>query len=266
MQLKRLHNEVVRTDWATAKAKRSLTANSNEVLNFFGDDTDIRSIDYKRVMEFVAAQQGKGLSGSTINRKLSALSKLYTVARRHDKKIVRIEIPLQKEGKPRQRIFTNDEANALVDYAWSRPERRDLTVLLMDTGIRPGEIVHGKWTVTGDEITLFDTKNGDDRTLVLTPDAKAAAVRLQDHFAKGGHIIYSKYFEEFVKARKAAGLGDDAVPYVMRHTAITRLAEATDNVILIQKWAGHKNLQTTQRYVKATRKGMENLANMLVRK
>lgn len=266
MQLKRLHNEVVRTDWATAKAKRSLIANSNVVLDFFGDDTDIRSIDYKRVTEFVDKLRSKGLSGSTINRKLSCLSKLYTIARRHDKKITRIEIPLQKEGKPRQRIFSNDEANALVNADWHRPEWRDLTVLLMDTGIRPGEIVQGKWSVDGDEITLFDTKNGDDRTLVLTPDAKAAAVRLRKLFDAGGHITYSKYFEGFTKARKAAGLGADAVPYVMRHTAITRLAEATDNVILIQKWAGHKNLQTTQRYVKATRKGMENLANLLVRK
>lgn len=265
MKLKRIHHEALRTDWSDAKSKHRLDAYAGEVMDYFGDDTDIRSIDYAKVVEFIEQQRSKGLTGSTINRKLSVLSKFFTVARRYDPKVTRIEIPLQKEGKPRQRILTKDEANAFANYAWSRPERRDLTVLLMDTGVRPGEIVKGVWSVKGDELTMLDTKNGDDRTIILTPDAKAAALRLRKFFDAGGKITYSKYYDEFVKARDSLGMGADVVIYTLRHTAISRLAEATDNVLLIQKWAGHKNLQTTQRYVKATRKGMENLAGLLRR-
>jgi integrase len=265
MKLKTILNEARRTDWQDAKSKHRLVAMADEVLDYFGDDTDIRTLDYRKVLDFTDHLKARDLTGSTINRYLSALSKLFTVARRFDPKVQRVEIPLQKEGKPRQRILTDGEREGLVNYPWSREERRDLTVLLMDTGIRPGEVVKGEWHVQGDELTLMDTKNGDDRTIILTPDAKGAALRLRKYFDKGGSITYSKYYDEFIKARDSLGMGEDVVIYTLRHTAITRLAEATENVLLIQKWAGHKNLQTTQRYVKATRKGMENLAQVLRR-
>lgn len=265
MKLKRILQETIRTDWANDKNREKAIANSNVVLDHFGDDRDIRSITYADVLEFIDAQRATGVTGSTINRKLSCLSKFYTVAKRFDAKIMRLELPRQKEGKPRQRIYTDDECNALVNYPWSKPERRDLTVLFMDTGVRPGEITKGVWSVKGDEITLLDTKNGDDRTLVLTPEAKAAALRLRKFIDSGAKLSYSSYYDEFKRARKRLGLGEDCVVYTMRHSVITKLAENTDNVLLIQKWAGHKDLATTQRYVKATRKGMENLANVLRR-
>ena len=265
MKLKRILQETIRTDWADDKNKAKSIANSNAVLDFFGDDKDIRSITYAEVLDFIEAQRATGVCGSTINRKLSCLSKFYTVAKRYDSKIMRLELPRQKEGKPRQRVYTDEECDALVNYPWSKPERRDLTVLLMDTGVRPGEITKGEWYVKGDEITLLDTKNGDDRTLILTPEAKGAATRLRAFIDSGAKLSYASYYDEFKRARKHLKLGDDCVVYTMRHSAITKLAERTDNVLLIQKWAGHKDLATTQRYVKATRKGMENLANVLRR-
>ena len=260
MKLSRIYNELVNFVWADVKRPGQLKANADVVLNYFGDDTDIRTIDYKRVVDFVNHLKSKGVTGSTVNRKLSALSKMFTVAQRHDRRIMRPEIPRQPENKPRKRVLKDGEAEALINYPWKRDGHRWLVTLLMDTGVRPGEIVDGEWTIDGDTLTLLDTKNGDDRSITLTPEALDAATKIK----AAKRIHYSRFSAEFREARKALGL-DDVMPYTMRHSALTKLAENTDNMILIQKWAGHKNLQTTQRYVKATKKGMDKLANVLRR-
>lgn len=261
MKLSRIYNELVNVEWAGNKDLKGSRRRADDVLNHFGDDTDIRSINYQKVMGFIEAGKKEGLTGSTINRRLAVLSKMFTIAQRHNPNIQRPEITRQREGKPRQRVLTTEEANALVNYPWKYPLHRALTVLFMDTGVRPSEIMRGKWSVDGDEITLFDTKNGDDRTLPLTPEAKAAAMEIK---VAGKRLPYTTYGKYFKLAAKELGL-KDVCPYTMRHSAITKLAEATDNVILIQKWAGHKDLATTQRYVKATKKGMDKLAQVLRR-
>lgn len=264
MKLSKLYNELVNVEWKENKDKEGSVRAADCVLNHFGDHTDIKTIDYGQVMDYISALKRKQYKGSTINRRLSALSKMFTLAKRHDPRIQRPEIPRQKESKPRQRVLKDEEVKALIDYPWTYLVHRELTVLLIDTGVRPGEIVKGEWTVDEEDstITLFDTKNGDDRTLPLTPQAKAAAINLK---RAGKNLCYSTYWKHFHKAVTELGLKDQVMPYTIRHSALTKLAENTDNVLLIQKWAGHKNLQTTQRYVKATRKGMDKLAAVLQR-
>lgn len=259
MKLKTIVNELVRTDWRDLKAQRSAMCNAEEVMDFFGEGTDIRTITYKKITEFITTLEEKGNKGGTVNRRLAALSKMYTVAMKHDPKINRPIIPRQKEGKPRQRVLTAAEAEALINWPWKKAEHRDLTVVLIDTGCRPSEITDGVWSLDGDVLTFSDTKNGDDRFVLLTPDAQAAAERLV-----GVSLDYDAYYHQFKKARAGLKL-TDVVVYTIRHTALTNLAERVDNPLLIQKWAGHRNLATTQRYVKQTRKGMEKLAAALRR-
>ena len=264
MKLSKLYNELVRVEWVDNKDIAGSIRAADCVMNHFGDDADIRGIDYQKVMGYITKLKGNEFKGSTINRRLSALSKMFTIAKRHDARIQRPEIPRQKESKPRQRILKDSEVKALIDYPWTYLAHRELTVLLIDTGVRPGEIVNGEWTIdeADSTITLLDTKNGDDRTIPLTPDAKVAALNIKK---AGRQLCYSTYWKHFHKAVTVLGLKDQVMPYTIRHSALTKLAENTDNVLLIQKWAGHKNLATTQRYVKATRKGMDKLASVLTR-
>jgi len=262
MKLKTILHELETVEWADHKDRVKSVSNANLVLDHFGDSRDIRSIEYGDIMVFIKELKGKGLTGSTINRKLATLSKMFTIAARHDPKVKRPEIPRQKEGKPRQRVLNAEEAEALINWDWKYPLHRDLTVLFMDTGVRPSEILKGTWELKGDTMVLLDTKNGDDRFLILTPQAQAAAERLK---ANRKPIRYITYGNHFRLARAALGL-EDVVVYTIRHTTLTNLAERVNNPLLIQKWAGHKTLATTQRYVKQTRAGMQQLADALRRK
>lgn len=259
MKLNTIVHELMRTDWRDLKDQRSAVYSADVVMDFFGEGTDLRTITYKKILDFIQHLEERDNAGGTINRRLAALSKMYTVAMKHDAKINRPVIPRQKEGKPRQRVLTAAEAEALINWPWKKPEHRDLTVVLIDTGCRPSEITDGVWSLDGDVLTFTDTKNGDDRFVLLTPDAQAAAERLV-----GVKLVYDAYYHQFKKARKGLKLSD-VVVYTIRHTALTKLAERVDNPLLIQKWAGHRNLSTTQRYVKQTRKGMEKLADALRR-
>lgn len=261
MKLKTILNDLRRGDWVDNKDLKGSVRNAELILDHFGDERDIRTITYADIQTFVRQEKAAGLTGSTINRRLAALSKMFTEATKHDPKIRRPVITRLKENKPRQRVLSADEAEALINWPWKRPEYRDLTILLVDTGIRPSEFVKGEWRLEGDTLTLLDTKNGDDRFIVLTPEAQAAAERLR---GQGKRIPYTSYSNHFRAARDALKL-TDVVVYTIRHTALTNLAERVENPLLIQKWAGHKTLNTTQRYVKATKAGMGKLADALRR-
>jgi hypothetical protein len=52
------------------------------------------------------------------------------------------------------------------------------------------------------------------------------------------------------KMKATLGLSDDAafVLHACRHTRATRLVELRVNLAVIQKWMGHKSIQTTMRY------------------
>jgi integrase len=52
----------------------------------------------------------------------------------------------------------------------------------------------------------------------------------------------------FRSVRAAAGLGDDVVIHTLRHTCGTRLVKAGVSLAAVQRWMGHKVIETTLRY------------------
>lgn len=244
--------------WKGTKSERGSIRQGQDVVDFFGPHCAMSAIDYQRVEAFIDHLRSKGLSGSTINRKLSALSTAFKMARRVDPRIPRPDLPKQKEGRPRQRVLTDAEAAQMLDWEGWTPTYRAMTAFLLKTGARFSECF-GQINLEGRYCTFVDTKNGTDRTIALTKDALAAYPVFRSSMTKDDYWAYER---AFIKMRKALGLGDDVVIYTLRHTCLTKLAEKADG-LLIQKWAGHKSIATTQRYVKATKKGMDALAQLL---
>lgn len=244
--------------WRGTKAEAGSIQRGRDVVKFFGDDMPMSSINFSRVDAFIKSLEEQGFTGATINRKLAALSTAFKMAHRIDPTIPRPELPKQKEGRPRQRVLTEDEASKMLAWeGWTAPEKA-ITTFLLKTGARFGECF-GEIKLEDRYCTFIDTKNGTDRTIKLTQDAFEAypvfrkGMKAKDYFA---------YYRAFERMKKAVGFDDDVVPYTLRHTCLTKLAEKADG-LLIQKWAGHKSIATTQRYVKATKRGMDALAELL---
>ena len=157
--------------WSGKKSESSLIHNGQAAVDYFGFETLMKAIDERRINEWADAMKKLGHSNATVNRKLAALSKMFSHAVRL--RLVDRKPYIKREREPvgRIRYLTQSEEDMLlgrfrhlgyVDYA-------DLCVVLLDTGARVGEILKVTWQdVNGRMLHLWDTKNGSSRSVPLT--------------------------------------------------------------------------------------------------
>ena len=61
-----------------------------------------------------------------------------------------------------------------------------------------------------------------------------------------------------IRAVKKAGITHKFSVHTLRHSYATHLLEAGINIRVLQRYMGHKSLETTMRYLHLTRKGQED--------
>ena len=214
----------------------------------------------------------RGLAKASVNRYVAAVSRLLSHARKSGYDLKHFEIETHRE-KSRIRYFTSDEL-AKIDayissnrvYSWFR----DMCILARYTGMRHGEIgklidgLDGYLETDEDGILwvqLQDTKNGDDRAVpVIEPRAVRAAYNLQGSF-------YSEklFYKQWKQMRNAIAKNDDQfVFHVFRHTAASHMAnELNLNSDIIGQWLGHRNPNTTAKYIHTKPTTMREIAGKL---
>jgi integrase len=224
------------------------------------------------------AQHGH-LEASTINRDLRTLRRALSLAVEWGKLDRMPKVALAKGEKRRERVLTDTEAEkylAACPQPW-----RDVATVLLGTGMRPGEAYTLDWR----NILL----NGSDGLIQITQGKTKAARRLLPmvpalyhalkarHEAQGfpgegwvfptgsvsGHIEESSAKQWHEKA-----LRDSKVtpfePYCLRHTALTRLADAGCDAFTLARIAGHSSIAITQRYVHPQAEAIERAFQKLV--
>ncbi|NLS01987.1 site-specific integrase [Rhizobium sp. P32RR-XVIII] len=189
--------------------------------------------------------------GSTVNRYLSAISVLIRYAR-----LERPALPRFLDGRARYRFFSDEEVDLVIQTLtlWGRPRECDLFVFWVDTGARPyAEACRLRWEYVGDrKVTFVDTKNGDDRTLPLTPRAWEALER-QRMAALGNDgpwtdIQQWQMVDLWRNIRAHIPALRDTVVYTARHTCASRQVIKGVDLLRVMKWMGHRTYQTTLGY------------------
>ena len=116
-------------------------------------------------------------------------------------------------------------------------------------------------------ITFFDTKNSEHHVLPLFPQVKRILEQLKAlDLPRPFPVSAQQYRKAFQDAREAAFASGsllvpeeqlwEVTPHIMRHTAITNMANSGTNAFAVQAFANHKSRQTTDGYMhgnKATR-------------
>lgn len=201
----------------------------------------------------ISSLRKRGNSNATINRKMSALSKLLKKAHRMGEVHSLPEFRRLKERAGRIRFLELDEEDRL--FAAIRARSHDyyrLSVFLVDTGARLGEAIGMRWNdIHAERVTFWITKSGRSRTLPLTQRAQQVLCSAKP--AKGGpfmHITQQNFRVVWHEAKQECGLGDDAdiVPHILRHTCASRLVRGGIDLRRVQTWLGHQTLQMTMRY------------------
>ena len=150
--------------------------------------------------------------------------------------------------KGREQRVTDDEIDALIKASES-PALKVIIILAVETAMRRAEMTNLKWTdINYPLVTLYDTKNGERRTVPLSKKAVEllrAMPRSIDGKVFG--IRADSATQAFERARKRCDLKHIRL-HDLRHEAVSRLSKRVPNVIELAAISGHKDLQTLKRY------------------
>ena len=188
----------------------------------------------------------------------------------------------------RAKILSPDHVEDLLVFARQtrHPIRNQVLVLLsVKAGLRAGEIANLTWPMLaeptgqiGTSLELLDSaaKKGSGRVIPIHPDLHAALIKLARlTLVPGGPVIRSErggpmtpvsivYW--FAKAYRAIGL-EGCSSHSGRRTFITRAArlvhQAGGSLRDVQLLAGHRSIQTTQRYIDGDTDAQRKLVSMI---
>jgi len=254
-----------RPDWVRYQLKA--------LYEIFGENCPIDVIDTVAVDTAIRWWRASGLASSTINHRLSVLSKLLKYAVRTDQVGCLPAIQRQRVNNVLERVWTEeDERNAFayLDHVGLVKTRCALQFLLY-TGARKGEAYLLRRVDVRDGWVRFSretTKSGKTREIPLVPKAKEA----WDYLCAASDLerplqVISKWtlrdHWELLRSRFDA-LDDRAfVPHMLRHTCATRLVAGGVPLPQVMKWMGHQSIQVTLRYVYVAPKDLEFAATVL---
>jgi integrase/recombinase XerC len=215
----------------------------------------------------------RGLAAATINRRLSTLRRLVTLARR----LGLVEWSIDIEGLRSQPYRDTagpgadgwrkllDVAQAAGDGAKARRDRA-LLRLLHDNALRRGEVVAldvADLDLDGARVAVVGKGQTERRWLTLNgPTVQALRDWMTarggepgplflnfDPTGKGRRLTGDGLHEVVRALGRKAGLGRAVRPHGLRHQGITRALELTGgNVRMVQKFSRHRDANTLQVY------------------
>jgi integrase len=242
--------------WAGTKSEQTFRKLEGQIIDYWGKSRPLGSITTTDLDAWVEHLKAKGNSDATINRKLAFLSKLFTVALPRKGVGTKPKFPRRKEYNGRIRFLSPDEERRVIDalVQWGQDEAHDAVVVLLDTGLRTGELfrLEGRdLDLTTNKVTVWEAKSGEARSIPLT--VRARMILEQRAKDQRGKLFPSGYWAlraVWERVRSHLGLSEDDqfVLHALRHTFVSRLVQSGAGLPVAKKLAGHKTLAVTMRY------------------
>lgn len=242
------------------KAVKTATDRLYMVGEIIGIDKPLNKIDEDDISRVIQKCREQGNSNSTINRKLSVLSKLLRTAHVEWRVIDRVPYFRKLDEAPVDihLVTKEEEATQLAFFKEHYPLMEAMYVCLIDTGCRLSEIRHLKRReVYWDDnlIRIVDDKAGRIRSVPMTKRVQAVLREwliekdLEQPFVKNTKSSYRHMWD--MSRRILDKEGDKSFHiHCLRHTCATRLLKSGVTVPLVARWLGHSNLETTMRYLR----------------
>ena len=217
----------------------------------------------------VAAQREKGNADVTIGKVFQTLGKVLSLAQGKGKIATFVPVlTFERPKKGRIRVYDDvEEAEIVAEFRRIYRPMAALTTALIETGMRLGEVIardrlqHDRDALT---VELWDTKNGEGRTIPLSPEADAALAEWLSQPAHTKDQIESRWQ---TMRRNIGRDGDDQfVIHALRHTCCTRLLRGGMHPFEVMKWMGHKDIKSTLRYSHLVTEDIRKGASILAKR
>ncbi|MET3457782.1 tyrosine-type recombinase/integrase [Pseudomonas kilonensis] len=261
--LKELADLTYKRFWNGRPGGSTAQRNANQCLEILGELSSPGSITEQRIDDMVFAFEQQGLFDSTINRKLSALSKMLTFA--YERGYIARKPKIERKKEPQHRIRYFDEAEEAILLGtfnhFGLYDMADFCIVAIDTGMRVGEILRIEdRDVSNGLISVWRTKNGKARSIPMTKRVSEVLDRRFNEARRRLNTIgsvkafdgwnHSKVRTLWDKARRHMKMMNDPqfVPHAMRHTFCSRLVQRGVDIVTVSKLAGHSSIVVTMRY------------------
>jgi integrase len=167
--------------------------------------------------------------------------------------VAQFHVQLLREGPGNIRIVSYEEERIYMDRA--DPLLRDVSTIIVETGMRPGEIfgVHGEH-VNLDKRYIF-IPTGKTRFARRTIPLTSRAYEVLGRLWKSGRLFEGLATNQVVMRRHkelCKRLGFDFRLYDFRHTYGSRMAMAGVDLMTLRELMGHSSITITQRYCHPT--------------
>ncbi len=272
-------NEYLETESIYKKSHRRDTTSSKHLLRFFAKKTltgitpdNISIFKLKRKAEIIAKKKKineniseSEISLATINRELTLLKRIFNWYA-SQKRLTILNpvkgIELFKE-KARDRVLTEEEEKRFFTIGNPPQYLKDVVIFALATGARKGEILNlikndVVFRELGGSIVFRDTKNGENRKVVLTKKLTGFLKKVINVDSSSKHVFCYKngqplksFDSGFRAVLKRAGI-ENLRFHDLRHTFCTRMASEGINPFMIMQIVGHKDTATAKRYTNPT--------------
>lgn len=266
MTLEELRQATHQRYWTGTKSENWHFSRGRKIVSILGASTLVMNIGAAEVDLVVSRLRAEGKANGTINRHLSALSKMLKTALRYIPKYPRPLIEKLRESEGRLNFYSPEDVDLMASTAVriGREIMADLIYVAVDTGLRlsellrlvPTDLIKGKngkpW------LRVRETKGNAERHVPLVVGGRSHHIilaRIEKHpEARLFPLTTDRVEHYWRRIRELIGKADDKewVFHVFRHTYCTRLALGGAGVKSIMKLAGHKSVATAMRYIKVT--------------
>jgi integrase len=224
---------------------------------FFGGERQFSEVIAADI-EGYKLHRRKQVSGSTVNRELALLKRMFHLAMDWDLYLgsnpVR-KVKFFQEINTGFRVLSKEEEKVFV--ASATPYIQDIALFALNTGLRIGEILSLKWEAVDLEknlLTIFAEKTHKIRPVPIN----SAARRVLECWMlgkKNGFVFYNhetgKPFVDlaagFALACRKAGI-EGVTWHTLRHTFASRLLDRGTDIVTVQQLLGHSTVTVTMRY------------------
>lgn len=260
--LGQLADAVYEQVWEGTKGEVTASINAQAVLDILGPDRDIREIGVADGDRLVKALREAGNSPATINRKLAALSRMLRFASDRGWIMSKPRFERLKESEGRIRFLSRDEYERIVKHFVSSESlgihpMANLTVLLVETGLRLGEALALKWEDvdrTSGMIRVWVNKSDKPRSVPMSVRVGAVLHHLSmAQLPKPEDPVFPQLTHHSVRhrweaMRNALGLDDQVTPHCCRHTFASWMVQAGVPIFTVKELCGHRCIEVTMRY------------------
>jgi len=225
--------------------------------SFFGKDRPLGEVT-PLAIEGYKSRRRTEVSGSTVNRELALLKRMFNLAIAWDLFLsgnpVR-KVKFFREFNTGLRIVSPEEEESLLRNA--SPYLQDLIRFALNTGLRTGEIFRLRWSNVDLEkgiLTVFATKTQKIREVPINTETRKVLEAWW--LAKKNEFVF--YNPEtgapfmdlkngFTRACRRAGISG-VTWHTLRHTFASRLVNRGVDIVTVKELLGHSSLSVTMRY------------------